>query len=241
MEFENFTAKNVDEALSAAAEKFHVTVEDLEYEVIDKGSAGLLGIGSRQAVIKARKIFSPERIVRSFLNDVFDAMDMDVVMDIFYDESEQTVNIDLQGDDMGILIGKRGQTLDSIQYLTSLVLNKESEEYIRVRIDIEQYRERRQETLEGLARNIAYKVKRTHRPVVLEPMNPNERRIIHSTLQGDRYVVTRSEGEEPYRHVIISLKREGGRNYGRYDNGYQRYDRHRGDYADRDDYADSDD
>ena len=95
MEFENFTAKNVDEALSAAAEKFHVTVEDLEYEVIDKGSAGLLGIGSRQAVIKARKIFSPERIVRSFLNDVFDAMDMDVVMDIFYDESEQTVNIDL--------------------------------------------------------------------------------------------------------------------------------------------------
>ena len=218
MEFENFTAKNVDEALSAAAEKFHVTVEDLEYEVIDKGSAGLLGIGSRQAVIKARKIFSPERIVRSFLNDVFDAMDMDVVMDIFYDESEKTVNIDLQGDDMGILIGKRGQTLDSIQYLTSLVLNKESEEYIRVRIDIEQYRERRQETLEGLARNIAYKVKRTHRPVVLEPMNPNERRIIHSTLQGDRYVVTRSEGEEPYRKVVVYLKKRDSYGHG---SGYE--------------------
>jgi spoIIIJ-associated protein len=228
MEFETFTAKNVDEALAAASKQWHVGVNDIEYEVIDKGSTGLLGLGSRQAVITARKIFSPERICRNFLDDVFDAMDMEVVMDIVYNESEKTVDIDLQGDDMGILIGKRGQTLDSIQYLTSLVLNKESEEYIRVRIDIEQYRERRQETLEGLARNIAYKVKRTHRPVVLEPMNPNERRIIHSALQGDRYVVTRSEGEEPYRHVIVSLKRYGGRSHGRYDGGYQRYDRRTG-------------
>lgn len=228
MEFENFTAKNVDEALAAASAKWHVGLSDIEYEVIDKGSSGLLGLGSRQAVITARKIFNPERICRSFLDDVFDAMDMEVVMDIVYNENEKTVDIDLQGDDMGILIGKRGQTLDSIQYLTSLVLNKESEEYIRVRIDIEQYRERRQETLEGLARNIAYKVKRTHRTVVLEPMNPNERRIIHSALQGDRYVVTRSEGEEPYRHVIVSLKRDGGRNHGRYDSGYQRYDRRGG-------------
>ena len=240
MEFETFSAKNVDEAVLTAARKWNVDTSDVEYEVIDKGSAGLLGLGSRPAVISAKKRFNPERIIRNFLNDVFDAMDMDVVMDIIYNDDEKAVDVDLQGDDMGILIGKRGQTLDSIQYLTSLVLNKESDEYIRVRIDIEQYRERRQETLEGLARNIAYKVKRTHRPVVLEPMNPNERRIIHSALQGDRYVVTRSEGEEPYRHVIVSLKRDNGRNYGHYDNSYQRYDRRRR-YAGRDDYADSDD
>jgi spoIIIJ-associated protein len=112
------------------------------------------------------------------------------------------------GEDMGNLIGKRGQTLDSLQYLTSLVVNKNHEEYIRVKLDTENYRERRKETLESLAKNIAFKVKRTKRPVKLEPMNPYERRIIHSTLQGDKYVYTKSEGEEPYRHVVVMLKRE---------------------------------
>ena len=109
---------------------------------------------------------------------------------------------------MGLLIGKRGQTLDSLQYLVSLVVNKESEDYLRVKLDTENYRERRKETLETLAKNIAYKVKRTRRPVSLEPMNPYERRIIHSALQNDKYVFTKSEGEEPFRHVVIALKKE---------------------------------
>ena len=141
------------------------------------------------------------------MEDVFEAMEMKVSIAVTVDEDEKTVNVDLSGDDMGVLIGKRGQTLDSLQYLTSFVVNKETDEYYRVKVDTENYRERRQETLEKLARNIAAKVKRTRRAVSLEPMNPYERRIIHSTLQNDRYVVTRSDGEEPYRHVIISLKK----------------------------------
>ena len=119
------------------------------------------------------------------------------------------MNCNMDGSDMGILIGKRGQTLDSLQYLVSLVVNKKKEEYIRVKLDTENYRERRKETLETLAKNIAYKVKRTKHSVSLEPMNPYERRIIHAALQNDKYVVTRSDGEEPFRHVIISLKRDG--------------------------------
>ncbi len=118
------------------------------------------------------------------------------------------MDVNLTGDEMGLLIGKRGQTLDSLQYLVSLVVNKESEDYLRVKLDTENYRERRKETLETLAKNIAYKVKRTRRPVSLEPMNPYERRIIHSALQNDKYVFTKSEGEDPFRHVVIALKKE---------------------------------
>ena len=129
-------------------------------------------------------------------------------MEAAFDQGERELSINMSGDDMGILIGKRGQTLDSLQYLVSLVVNKESEDYIRVKLDTENYRERRKETLETLAKNIAYKVKRTRRPVSLEPMNPYERRIIHSALQNDKFVVTRSDGEEPFRHVVISLKKE---------------------------------
>ena len=143
-----------------------------------------------------------------FLKQVFGAMGMTVAMETVYDEEEFELIVNLEGDDMGILIGKRGQTLDSLQYLVSLVVNKKTEGYLRVKLDTENYRARRKETLESLARNIAYKVKRTRRSVSLEPMNPYERRIIHSTLQNDRYVVTRSEGEDPYRHVVVSLKRE---------------------------------
>ena len=134
-------------------------------------------------------------------------MNLTVVVDITYDEEARNLDIDLSGDEMGILIGKRGQTLDSLQYLVSLVVNKEAEEYIRVKVDTENYRKRRKETLENLAKNIAYKVKRTKRPVSLEPMNPYERRIIHSALQNDKYVTTHSEGEEPFRHVVVTLKR----------------------------------
>ena len=142
---------------------------------------------------------------KGFLNDVFKAMDIEVNTNIQFDE-HGTLAINLEGPDMGVLIGKRGQTLDSLQYLVSLVVNKTKGSYIRVKVDTEDYRERRKKTLENLAKNLSYKVKRTRRPVTLEPMNPYERRVIHSTLQNDKYVTTHSEGEEPYRRVVITLK-----------------------------------
>jgi len=165
----------------------------------------------------------PEKVqsaAKEFLVQVFGAMGMEVAIETALDLEEGELLVMMSGDDMGILIGKRGQTLDSLQYLVSLVVNKETEGYLRVKLDTENYRERRKETLETLARNISYKVKRTKHPVSLEPMNPYERRIIHSALQNDRYVVTRSEGEDPYRHVVISLKND------RYGNG--RRDRYNG-------------
>lgn len=140
-----------------------------------------------------------------FLKDVLATMEMEVEITTNY--TDEVVNVELAGDDMGVLIGKRGQTLDSLQYLTSLVVNKGKSGYIRVKVDTENYRSRRKETLENLARNVAFKVKRTRRPVFLEPMNPYERRIIHSALQNDPYVTTHSEGEEPYRKVVVTLKR----------------------------------
>ena len=143
-----------------------------------------------------------------FLKDVFASMDLgEVEITSKYDTTDGCLEVDFEGEDMGILIGKRGQTLDSLQYLTSLVVNKGKSNYIRVKLDTEDYRRRRKETLENLARGIAYKVKKTRKPVVLEPMNPYERRIIHSSLQGNKYVETISEGEEPYRHVVVRLKR----------------------------------
>ena len=134
-------------------------------------------------------------------------MKLEVEISIHYSEEERIMDINLTGEEMGLLIGKRGQTIDSLQYLVSLVVNKESKDYIRVKVDTEDYRNRRKKTLEELAKNIAYKVKRTKKPVSLEPMNPYERRIIHSALQNDKYVTTKSEGEEPYRHIIVLLKK----------------------------------
>lgn len=143
-----------------------------------------------------------------FLKDVFASMDLgEVTITSKYNTTDGCLEVDFEGEDMGILIGKRGQTLDSLQYLTSLVVNKGKSDYIRVKLDTEDYRRRRKETLENLARGIAYKVKKTRKPVVLEPMNPYERRIIHSALQGNKFVETVSEGEEPYRHVVVKLKR----------------------------------
>ena len=169
--------------------------------------------------------------VKDFLEKVFAAMDMKVQITITQKPEEHEVSIDLEGDDMGVLIGKRGQTLDSLQYLTSLVVNKGSDDYIRVKVDTENYRERRRATLENLARNIAQKVKRTRKPVSLEPMNPYERRVIHSALQNDKFVCTHSEGEEPYRHVVVALK-EGvrldnynGRGRNRYNRNYRKKER----------------
>lgn len=142
-----------------------------------------------------------------FLEGVFHAMELPVNISMDYQKEEGCLNIDFEGEDMGILIGKRGQTLDSLQYLTSLVVNKDLEGYVRVKLDTEDYRKRRKDTLENLAKNIAFKVKRSRKSVSLEPMNPYERRIIHSALQANRYVETHSEGNEPYRHVVVTYKR----------------------------------
>ena len=266
MDYIQVSAKTVEDAVLEAAMKLATTREHLEYEVIEKGSAGFLGFGAKPAVIKARalsdeeiekaekqpepvqevekqevkkelkkeikkevkkaepveeekveKIEEPAPVKKEavpgkeisaedFLKDVFKAMDMVVDIKVTENKEEKTMDIELSGEEMGVLIGKRGQTLDSLQYLVSLVVNKYSDDYIRVKIDTENYRERRKETLENLARNIAYKVKRTRKTVSLEPMNPYERRVIHSALQNDRYVTTHSEGEEPYRRVVVTLK-----------------------------------
>ena len=266
MDYIQVSAKTVEDAVLEAAMKLATTREHLEYEVIEKGSAGFLGFGAKPAVIKARALSDEEiekaekqpepvkEVVKQevkkevkkeikkevkkdepvkeekvekteepapvkkeavagkeisaedFLKDVFKAMDMVVDIKVTENTEEKTMDIELSGEEMGVLIGKRGQTLDSLQYLVSLVVNKYSDDYIRVKIDTENYRERRKETLENLARNIAYKVKRTRKTVSLEPMNPYERRVIHSALQNDRYVTTHSEGEEPYRRVVVTLK-----------------------------------
>jgi len=207
MDFQIFNAKTIDDAITEACKALGVTSDRLDYEVIDEGSSGFLGIGSKEASIKAKVKSSLTDTAEVFLHDVFAAMDMTVVVKTEYNEEEKELSIDLSGDDMGVLIGKRGQTLDSLQYLVSLVVNKGSDEYIRVKVDTENYRERRKETLENLAKNMSFKVKRTRRPLSLEPMNPYERRIIHSALQNDSYVTTHSEGDEPYRHVVVTLKK----------------------------------
>lgn len=243
MEYKEFSAKTVDDAITAACQDFFVTSDKLDYEVLEEGSSGFLGIGAKPALIKARvkedkeivkeSVKEPvkevlkeekkfvketakvsnvdarevEEAAKKFLGEVFDAMEMEVIVDARYDDAEKALDVDMRGEEVGILIGKRGQTLDSLQYLVSLVVNRGQADYIRVKLDTENYRQRRKETLENLAKNIAYKVKRTKRPVSLEPMNPYERRIIHSALQNDRYVTTHSEGEEPFRRVVVSLKK----------------------------------
>ena len=274
MDYITVSAKTLDDAITEALIQLGVTSDRLDYVVVEKGSAGFLGIGMKQAVIKARKKEEekpveeidkepvretekePVREIKKevkketkkevkrepkkeqkkeirketkkekktdiklekveditiktcekFVLDVLKAMDMgDVSVTSTIDE-EGALSINMEGDNMGILIGKRGQTLDSLQYLTNRVANKMQEEYVRVKLDTEDYRRRRKETLENLAKNIAYKVKRTKRPVSLEPMNPYERRIIHSALQNDKYVTTHSEGDEPFRRVVVTLKR----------------------------------
>ena len=268
------SAKTVDDAITEALIQLGVTSDRLEYEVIEKGSAGFLGIGMKQAVIEARRkpepkeekveepvveepvkaepkkveVVQPQKAaaekkadepqkaafekavekevkeevkketklvevrpqtieaVEDFLKNTMKAMDMEVELKTEIDQ-DGALCVDMSGEHMGILIGKRGQTLDSLQYLANRVANKHQEGYVRVKLDTENYRARREETLRHLAKNIAHKVKRNRRPVALEPMNPYERRIIHSALQSDPYVMTHSEGEEPFRKVVITLKK----------------------------------
>jgi spoIIIJ-associated protein len=207
MEWLDFTAKSVDEALTEALIQLKTTSDNVEYEVIEKESSGFLGLFNKPAKIRVRLKATADSMAKEFLNKVFRAMNIVANIDTVFDEDNSTLDINLEGEEMGVLIGKRGQTLDSLQYLVSLVVNKDSENYLKIKLDTEDYRHRRKETLENLARNIAFKVKRTKKPVSLEPMNPYERRIIHSALQNDKYVETHSEGEEPYRKVVVTLKK----------------------------------
>lgn len=207
-EWIEFSGRTVDDALTEALIKLETTSDKVTYEVLEKETNGILGIFNKKAArIRVKLNDDVKTNIKEFLDKVFKAMNIEAVINIEYNEVESLVNINLEGDEMGILIGKRGQTLDSLQYLTSLVINKESKNYIKVKMDTENYRERRKETLENLAKNISHKVKKTRRSVSLEPMNPYERRIIHSALQNDKYVETHSEGDEPYRKVVVTLKK----------------------------------
>ncbi|WP_312070660.1 RNA-binding cell elongation regulator Jag/EloR [Anaerotignum propionicum] len=199
------SGKSIEEAIAAALTELGASKEEVSITVIDEGSKGFLGVfGGKEAIVLVRKNFNPERAAENFLREVF--LSMGLIVKIETQMKDKHLLINLTGGDMGILIGKRGQTLDALQYLVNLVVNKSSSAYISVMLDTENYRQRRKETLETLAFNLAKKVKHTKKNVVLEPMNPYERRIIHSALQNDRYVTTFSEGEEPYRNVVITLK-----------------------------------
>ncbi|MDF2589220.1 MAG: single-stranded nucleic acid binding domain protein [Anaerocolumna sp.] len=222
MDWLEVTAKTVDEAITEALIKLSTTSDRIEYEVIEKESSGFLGLFNKPAKIRVKIKNTVDNIAKDFLEKIFRAMNIDAKVEVIYDEDNASVDINVIGDDMGVLIGKRGQTLDSLQYLVSLVLNKGSENYLKVKLDTENYRQRRKETLENLGKNIAFKVKRTRKPVTLEPMNPYERRIIHSALQNDKFVETHSEGEEPYRRVVITLKKGVATKDYKYNNKYSR-------------------
>lgn len=264
MEWVEFTGKSVDEALDRALDQFETSSDQVDYEVIEKESNGLLGLFSRPAKIRVRlkeqepeeEIVKPSAVQKTvetspvveekeeeqpeerisaepvdesllvktaedFLSKVCEKMGIDAKFEISCESEDSRIDINIVGNDMGLLIGKRGQTLDSLQYLTSLVVNKESGTYYKVKLDTENYRARRKETLENLARNISSKVKKTKKSVALEPMNPYERRIIHSALQNDKYVETYSEGEEPNRKVVVAMKKEY-RNYNGNRGGYNK-------------------
>ncbi len=198
-------AKTVEEATNEALRQLKATIDEVEITILDSGVKGFIGIGSRPAKILVKKLFNPVTAATTFLADFFDAMGMQVEV-IATLLNEKQLNIELKGEKMGILIGKRGQTLDALQYIVNIVVNKGEGRYVSINIDTEDYRKRRTETLESLAVNLAKKAKHIRKNVVLEPMSPYERRVIHAVLQSDRYVTTYSEGNEPYRYVVISPK-----------------------------------
>ena len=208
MDFIEVSAKTYDEAVTEALVKLGLTSDQVKIEVLDKGSSGFLGIGAKPVKIKVTKNLTVDGYLNKFLSGIFEAMKMEVTVHMQIDEEKRSISIDLEGNEMGVLIGKRGQTLDSLQLLVNNAVHKNFETYYKVKIDTENYRVRRKETLENLAKNVAYKVKRTKHSVTLEPMNPFERRVIHSALQNDKYVMTHSEGDEPFRHIVVSLKRQ---------------------------------
>ncbi len=198
------TAKSIEEAKELALNELGLCEEDVEIEVIDEGNKGFLGIGSKEAKIAVTVKNPIPYAAKKFLSDVFEGMKLDVNIETTYDGDNLLV--ELSGDNMGIVIGKRGDTLDSLQYLTSLVVNRLCTDYCKVTLDTENYRQKRLEALESLSKRLADKVARTGKKYTLEPMNPYERRIIHSNLQDHPDVTTFSVGEDPYRKVVIAPK-----------------------------------
>lgn len=202
------SAKTVDEAVMDALVELGLTSDQVDVEVLEEGSKGILGLfGTKLARVRVTQKIDLKDVAKDFLNKLLKSMDLDSNI-VITEEDKNTLMINLEGDQMGVLIGKRGQTLDSIQYLTSLIVNKYSDHYIRIKMDTEDYRNRRRKTLESLANNLAMKVKKTGKKFTLEPMSPNERRIIHSTLQKYKFIETHSEGEEPFRRVVIVPKKK---------------------------------
>ncbi len=200
------SAKTVEEAIKLALTELSLNREDVEFEVIEEPKSGLFGlIGNKDAVVKVTEVLNYKKQITSFLDMVFDKMRLKPEITII--EEEGTIQVNLQGEDLGILIGRRGETLDSIQFLANLFINKTSENYKKVIIDVEDYRKKREATLYGLAEKLSNKVKKTGRRISLEPMSPQERRIIHMALQNNKSVNTYSEGEEPFRKVVIAPKR----------------------------------
>lgn len=201
-----YVGKSVQEAIDQALLELNLSIEEVEYEVLEQGSKGFLGlIGSKPAKIQVVVKEKANDIAEKFIKDLFESIDKEVSIDI--DKKDGVLNINLDGEDMGFLIGKRGETLDAIQFLTSLVVNKEKNGYQKVLLDVGDYRKKREESLVRFANKVARTVAKTKRKIKLEPMNPYERRIIHSALQEDRYVTTYSEGEEPERKIVIALKK----------------------------------
>lgn len=199
------TGKTVDEAIEQALKALFVTRDEVEIEIVDVGSKGVFGLGSKTAKIIATKKLDPVKVAKDFIREMCMAMNMIVTVEAEIVDKQLLVN--MIGEDVGILIGKRGQTLDSIQYLLNLIVNRGNASYLSVTLDTENYRQRRKDTLEALSFNLAKKVKATKKSVRLEPMNPYERRIIHSVLQGDKAIATHSEGDEPFRNVVITLRK----------------------------------
>ena len=200
------TAKTVQAAIEMALDELELLRDDADIEIIDEGSKGFLGMGAKDAVVKVScKAVDLESRARDFLSDIFDAMHMNVSIET--ELSERCLNIDLSGDNMGLIIGKRGDTLDALEHLVSLCVNRGDGEYVKVIVDTENYRRKRQQTLVKLAESLASSVVRNRKKIVLEPMSSNERRIIHSTLQNNAYVDTYSIGDEPNRKVVVALKR----------------------------------
>lgn len=194
----DFNKKNRKPQSNERREERKSNIPEKKHEVKEK----------EEIIVKTdEEILAMKDSATKFLTEVFEAMDIKAELNMSYNEKGGYLEINFSGDDNGVLIGKRGQTLDSLQYLTSLVVNKTQKDYVRIKLDTEDYRRRRRDTLENLAKNIANKVKKTGKTVVLEPMNPYERRIIHSALQPNKYVETYSEGNEPYRHVVVTLKK----------------------------------
>ena len=212
--------KTKEEAISGALSRLDAVIDDVLVEVIEEGSRGFLGIGSKPFKVKVTKKTNPVKVAKDFLREIFVAIELSVdVKCDFLDEKNLEIN--LSGENMGVIIGKRGQTLDALQYLTSIIVNKNDDKFVNVTMNTEFYREKRKETLENLAMSLARKAKHLRKDIVLEPMNSSERRIIHSTLQNDKYVTTHSEGEGIYRYIIISPKEEYRNSYsGEYKKSY---------------------